>query len=151
VCAASTRSSTTSTWRPAAPRPARPSAPPRPSAPARPSTPARHGTAESLPVDDASVDLISCRDVLAAPHGAYAEFQRVRRPGGRVLVYQMFATGPLHPAEAEPLFRALGVVAAGADPDRTDQAIADAGFTVDAMIELGCRRRSTPPGSRPRR
>src|SRR5262249_49782550 len=52
------------------------------------------GRAEALPVEDARVDLVWCRDVLlhvADLTRAYAEFARVLRPGGRALVYQMFA------------------------------------------------------------
>src|SRR6266545_4441925 len=44
------------------------------------------GTAESLPIPDASVDLVWCRDVLvhvADLPSVYAEFRRVLRPGGR--------------------------------------------------------------------
>jgi SAM-dependent methyltransferase len=100
----------------------------------------RPGTAEDLPVPDAAVDLIWCRDVLvhvADLPRAYAEFRRALRPGGHAVIYQMFATDLLHPAEAAPLFRTLGVVPASADPARTDEAIAAAGLTVSAMTELG--------------
>src|SRR6266511_1077958 len=46
------------------------------------------GTAESLPIPDASVDLVWCRDVLvhvADLPSVYAEFRRVLRPGGRAM------------------------------------------------------------------
>jgi SAM-dependent methyltransferase len=46
------------------------------------------GTVESLPVDDASFDVVLCTQVLehcADPAAAVAELRRVVRPGGRVL------------------------------------------------------------------
>jgi SAM-dependent methyltransferase len=61
------------------------------------------GTAEDLPAASGSTDLIWCRDVLCLSRDlgrGYREFRRVLGPGGRALVYQMFATGLLEPAEA---------------------------------------------------
>jgi SAM-dependent methyltransferase len=98
------------------------------------------GTAEALPLESGTVDLVWCRDVLAHVADldrAYAEFRRVLRPGGRVLVYQMFGTERLEPLEADRLWRAMGVVPASADPARTDAAIAAAGLHVDDCIVLG--------------
>jgi SAM-dependent methyltransferase len=98
------------------------------------------GTAEQLPVDDASVDLVWCRDVLVHVtdlERAYTEFHRVLRPGGRALVYQMFGTDRLEPREAGWLFTTMGVVPSNADPHRTQQAIAAAGLRVDDCLELG--------------
>jgi len=71
------------------------------------------GTAEALPLYDETVDLIWCRDVLvhvADLERAYAEFQRVLRANGRVLIYQMFAGDRLEPREAEWLWKTAGVV-----------------------------------------
>lgn len=99
------------------------------------------GSAESLPLPDASVDLVWCRDVLvhvAALDTAYAEFRRVLRPAGRVLVYQgAFATDRLEPREAEWLWNATGTVPANARPERTERAIAGAHLRVDECIEVG--------------
>ncbi|MDA0988424.1 MAG: class I SAM-dependent methyltransferase [Chloroflexi bacterium] len=95
---------------------------------------------ESLPIDDMSVDLVWCRDVLshvADLDAAYAEFWRVLRKGGRVLVYQMFATDRLEPKEADWLFKTMGVVFTSADTDLTELAIASAGFHVDERIDVG--------------
>src|SRR5207244_4504335 len=68
------------------------------------------GTAEMIPADDASVDLIWCRDVLvhvAALDWAYASCRRVLRAGGHMLVYQMFGTERLEPREAAWLWATM--------------------------------------------
>jgi len=94
------------------------------------------GKAEDLPVEDASVDLVWCRDVLVhvdALDRAYAEFRRILRQGGRVIVYQMFGTDRLEPREAELLFDDP----IRASPDRTDAAIVAAGLELDDCIDIG--------------
>ncbi|MEV6520451.1 class I SAM-dependent methyltransferase [Longispora sp. NPDC051575] len=98
------------------------------------------GSAGSLPVPDASADLVWCRDVLVHVtdlDAAYAEFRRVLRDTGRVLVYQMFGTARLEPREAGWLFGTMGVVPSSADPGRTESAIASAGLRIDTCRELG--------------
>ena len=98
------------------------------------------GTAEQIPADDASIDLVWCRDVLVHVTDldrAYTEFCRILRPGGRALVYQMFGTDRLEPREARWLFTTMGVVSSSADPHRTEQAIAAAGLRIDDCLELG--------------
>jgi SAM-dependent methyltransferase len=98
------------------------------------------GTAEALPLEDGSVDLVWCRDILihvADLERAYAELHRVLRPGGRALVYQTFATDRLGAREADWLWRALGGEAGSADPVRAEAAIAAAGLRVEERIDLG--------------
>lgn len=98
------------------------------------------GGAERLPIENGSVDLVWCRDVLvhvADLDRAYAEFRRVLRPGGQVLIYQMFGTDRLEPREARWLFSTMGVVPSSADPRRTEEAVAAAGLRVDERVELG--------------
>jgi SAM-dependent methyltransferase len=98
------------------------------------------GSVERLPAGDGSVDLVWCRDVLvhvADLDRAYAEFRRKLRPGGRVMVYQMFGTNRLEPAEAAWLFATAGFVAGSADPRRTEEAIEGAGLRVEECVELG--------------
>ena len=100
----------------------------------------RLGVAEALPLDDDSVDLVWCRDVLVHSSdlgAAYREFTRVLRPGGRALVYQMFAGDRLEPDEAEWLWRTMAVVPETTDPARTDTAIAASGLLLDERIVLG--------------
>jgi SAM-dependent methyltransferase len=96
------------------------------------------GSAEALPIESESADLVWCRDVLvhvADLATAYAEFARVLRPGGHVLVYQMFASELLEPREADFLRRALGVMSS--DPAQTEAAIAASGLRLDDRIEIG--------------
>ena len=97
------------------------------------------GAAEELPLAEASVDLVWCRDVLvhvADLERAYGEFSRVLRPGGRALIYQPFAGPRLEPREAAELWQATGAVPASADRERAEAAIAVAGFQVDETIDL---------------
>jgi SAM-dependent methyltransferase len=98
------------------------------------------GTAEQIPAGDATADLVWCRDVLvhvADLARAYTEFRRVLKPGGRVLVYQMFGTEWLEPREAAWLWDTMGVRPASADPANTDAAIAAAGLRIDQCIPIG--------------
>src|SRR5438067_3692663 len=92
------------------------------------------GAAEAIPVPDASVDLVWCRDVLyhvAALEQAYAECRRVLRDRGRILVYQWVATERLEPNEAAWLWQTMGVVPANGDVARTERAIASARLRVE--------------------
>jgi SAM-dependent methyltransferase len=98
------------------------------------------GSAETIPAEDASVDLVWCRDVLvhvAALDQAYASCRRVLRDGGHVLVYQMFGTERLEAREAAWLWDTMGVAPESARPDHAEAAIAQAGFRVEHCIEPG--------------
>ncbi|MBR7835332.1 class I SAM-dependent methyltransferase [Actinospica durhamensis] len=98
------------------------------------------GTIEELPVDSGVVDLVWCRDVLGHVEdlaGAYAEIARVLTPGGSAVVYQMYATDRLEPAEGAWLFDTLGCVARNMRPEHTEAAIEAAGLRVQRRLELG--------------
>jgi SAM-dependent methyltransferase len=98
------------------------------------------GAAESLPIASASADLVWCRDVLclAGDLGlAYREFRRVLKPGGRALIYQMFATSLLEPGEAAFLLPVMGCSLAAMRPESTEAAIDDAGLRIDRCVILG--------------
>jgi SAM-dependent methyltransferase len=97
------------------------------------------GTATELPVSDASVDLVWCRDVLVhvkSLDDAYAEIARVLRPGGRALVYQLVATPLLSDSEAAALFPVMGVVPTSMERVVTDVATARSGLQVDADVDV---------------
>ncbi len=98
------------------------------------------GAAENLPVASASADLVWCRDVLclAGDLGrAYREFRRVLKPGGRALVYQMFATSLLEPGEAAFLLPVMACSPPAMHPENTEAAINDAGLRIDRCVILG--------------
>jgi ubiquinone/menaquinone biosynthesis C-methylase UbiE len=97
------------------------------------------GTAQHLPAADRSIDLIWCRDVLCLVEQigpAYAEFRRVLRPGGRAIIYQMFTTDQLQPAEAAWLLPVMGCIEPTMRPEVTEAAINDAGLRLDQCIDV---------------
>jgi SAM-dependent methyltransferase len=99
----------------------------------------RHGWVEELPIEDVSVDLVWCRDVLSLVVNqakAYTEFHRVMKPGGRAMVYQMFATDRLAPNEAW-LLETMGNTSESMNPARTESVIVAAGLQIDECIEIG--------------
>ncbi|HUG24531.1 class I SAM-dependent methyltransferase [Piscinibacter sp.] len=98
------------------------------------------GVAESLPLADSTVDLVWCRDVLCLVEdlpAAYAEMHRVLKPGGHAVVYQMFATDRLEPAEAAWLLPTLGCFAENMRPEYSEAIIRAAGLEVDRCVEIG--------------
>ena len=97
------------------------------------------GAAEALPVGDASIDLIWCREVLyhvGSLDKAFADCRRVLRTGGYMLIYQMFGTDRLEPQEAEWQWATARVVPTNADPKHVEAAFGGAGFQIDECIEL---------------
>jgi ubiquinone/menaquinone biosynthesis C-methylase UbiE len=97
------------------------------------------GIAEALPFSDDSFDLVWVRDVLIhveALRDALAECRRVARPGAAVLVYQMFATPLLEPAESTRLWPSLAAIEANTDRAHFEAAVRDAGLTVEDCDEL---------------
>ncbi|MEV0909784.1 methyltransferase domain-containing protein [Streptomyces hokutonensis] len=97
------------------------------------------GDALSLPVPDASVDVVWCERVLqhlAEPGKAVAEMARVLRPGGRVALLDTdWATTILHPGDPE-IMAALtsGALTGAANPyagRRLVGQLSAAGFVVD--------------------
>jgi SAM-dependent methyltransferase len=97
------------------------------------------GDLAALPLAAESFDLVWCRDTLelvADPVAAIAEFARVARPGGVVLLYTAWATELLEPNERCRLFSALSLSPAGADRATVERAIAAADLTVEAFEEI---------------
>jgi SAM-dependent methyltransferase len=98
------------------------------------------GTAEAMPVDDASVDLIWCRESLYFfdLENAFAECRRVLRTDGRMLIYNNFETELMEPPEAERWHAPNpGTMPANSDPRNVEAAFADVGFTIEQDITLG--------------
>ena len=100
----------------------------------------RLGSVEALPLADASVDLVWCRDVLVHVRDlerAFAEMRRVARPGARILVHHTLAGERLEPREAAWLFGAMQVAPESADPMRFDAAVAASRLEVEQRLALG--------------
>lgn len=98
------------------------------------------GTAEAIPVADASVDFLWCREVLVLVpvlDEAFAEFSRVLRRGGRGLVYQVCNAARLEPREALDLWQPIGASSERADPQRVERAMVQAGLRIDESIGIG--------------
>lgn len=96
-----------------------------------------NGTAEEIPVADASIDLVFCRESLMFTNlgAAVSEFARILRPGGRGLIY-LVLTGPLMgDAEAHDFYQWLG--SNSLRPSDIESALTAAGLRVDDHIEYG--------------
>lgn len=95
------------------------------------------GALEQLPLADASVDWIWCRDVLVhidVPRGL-AECARVLRPGGAMLAYVTLATETLEPRERTELMDASAVRTF--DAAEIEAAARDAGLVERSVDRLG--------------
>ena len=95
---------------------------------------------ERLPFRDGTFDFVWCRDVLihVAPLvDAFRECRRVLAEGGRMLVFQMFATPLLEPTEAARLWPPLAAVPESADPTHFERCLEEAGFVVERREVLG--------------
>jgi SAM-dependent methyltransferase len=98
------------------------------------------GSSESLPVQSGSADLVWCRDVLSLVEdldGAYREFRRALKLGGRAVIYQTFATSLLEPGEAAFLLPIMGCAPSAMRPENTEAAINKAGLHIDRRVVLG--------------
>jgi SAM-dependent methyltransferase len=98
------------------------------------------GTVENMPLAAGSADLVWSRDVLSLidnQEGAYREVRRVLKPGGRALIYQMFTTSRLQPAEAAFLLPIMACSTAAMDPDNAEAAMRGAGLQIDHCVVLG--------------
>lgn len=92
-----------------------------------------------LPFPDATFDLLWCRDVLAHMEDlprAFASFARVLKPGGRGVVFAMFATEELTPAEGDALWPPLATVPRNMDRASFETAIRSAGLSITEADEL---------------
>ena len=95
------------------------------------------GAVEALPMEDASVDLIWCREALYYfdLDRAFAECRRVLRAGGYMLIYNMFNGDRIEPREAARQWTS-GVVPANAEHKHVEAAIGAAGFQIEECIVL---------------
>ena len=94
-------------------------------------------TAESIPVDDAGVDLIFCRESLMYVDlpTTMSEFVRILRPGGRGLVYLVLNGQCTTDAEVRELWAPLAP--SPLHPADVDHALRSAGLIVDEQVDYG--------------
>jgi SAM-dependent methyltransferase len=99
----------------------------------------REGAIEDLPLPDASVDWIWCRDVLVHTDVSrgLGECARVLVPGGRMLAYVTLATELLEPREAAALADGLALVPESLDGRALERAADDAALALVAVHRLG--------------
>jgi SAM-dependent methyltransferase len=98
------------------------------------------GDLQALPVADGAVDLVWCRDTLSCLPDcarALAEFARVLRPGGGLVLYAVFATDRLEPADRALVVEGLANSAASMHQPTVEMAIAAAGFEVVRRERIG--------------
>lgn len=97
------------------------------------------GTAEAIPMEDAHADLVLCRELLYVVDDLVTvlrECHRVLRPGGFVVVYQLFSTELLEPREAA-WFWGGEESARRNTPEFFESAAAEADLVIADMIDLG--------------
>lgn len=100
------------------------------------------GAAESLPVEDASIDLIWCREVIyliASLDEAFAECRRVLRPAGQMLIYNNFATDSATDRLklGDSWWTHMGIVAASACASTVEATFLRRGFRIEQSLDLG--------------
>ena len=98
------------------------------------------GDLQALPLADGAVDLVWCRDTLSClPDcaGALAECARVLRPGGGMVLYAVFTTDRLEPADRALVVEGLANSAASMHQPTVEAAIAAAGFDIARRDRIG--------------
>jgi SAM-dependent methyltransferase len=98
------------------------------------------GRAEALPLEDASVDLVWCRDVLSLVEdvgAAFREFRRVLRPGARAIIFLMLVGPRFDPRDVEEILLPLECHPSSLDELTVEEAIASAGFEIERRVEIG--------------
>jgi SAM-dependent methyltransferase len=93
---------------------------------------------ESLPLEDGSVTRVWCRDMLnhVRLREALPECFRVLQPGGRMLVYQTFATVLCEPGEARRLWSSMAIVPENMSRSYFEREAHEAGFEITAVDEI---------------
>jgi ubiquinone/menaquinone biosynthesis C-methylase UbiE len=100
----------------------------------------QQGNISSLPFDDASFDLVWCRDMLVHVRDlqqAFSEFARVLKPDGAALIHTTFATALMEPKEAVRLYEPLGLVPPNMHPAYFEDAFKAAGLQICSSEPIG--------------
>ena len=96
------------------------------------------GSIENIPIRDASVDFVWCRDMLVHVGDvsrALCESSRILRRGGRMLVYTTFETDLMEPREAARIYEPLAIHPLRRDP--LERGFDAAGLDIAHREEIG--------------
>ena len=94
------------------------------------------GTIYDIPAPDNTFDAIFSRDMMGHVEdldGALAECLRVLKPGGAVLIHDVFATPLLEPKESARLCADLAQVPERLDSELFEETVKRAGFDIEAI------------------
>ena len=96
----------------------------------------RLGTINEIPADDDTFDAIFARDMMGHVEdlvGALVECRRVLKPGGAMVIHDVFATPMLEPKEAAQLCHDLAQVPERLDAELFVRIVDDTGFTIEVI------------------
>lgn len=96
----------------------------------------RLGSINDIPAPDDTFDAIFSRDMMGHVEdleGALAECRRVLKPGGAMVIHDVFATPLLEPKESARLSTDLAQVPGRLDGGLFETTVEEAGFTIEAI------------------
>jgi ubiquinone/menaquinone biosynthesis C-methylase UbiE len=94
------------------------------------------GTIDDIPAPDDTFDAVFSRDMMGHVEdleGALAECRRVLKPGGGMVIHDVFATPLLEPKEKARLSADLAQVPERLDAELFERTVAAAGFTIEVV------------------
>jgi cyclopropane fatty-acyl-phospholipid synthase-like methyltransferase len=100
----------------------------------------RLGSIEQIPADDGAFQLVFSRDMLGHIEDlavALTECRRVLDPGGRMVIFEVFATPLLYPEEAQQLCEDGAMVPERLSATDFESTVAATGFAVESVEILG--------------
>ena len=98
------------------------------------------GNIQAMPFPNNRFDFIWSRDVLGHMedlHQAFRSFARVLKPGGRMVIFEVFATNLLSEEEARPLWTSTATKPENMSRAYFEHAFTAAGFSIDEADEIG--------------
>lgn len=98
------------------------------------------GTINDIPASDDAFDAIFARDMMGHVEdleGALAECIRVLKPGGGMVIHDVFATPLLEPMESARLSADLAQAPGRLDGDLFEHLVAEAGFGIESVDRVG--------------
>ena len=98
------------------------------------------GAINAVPALDGTFDAIFSRDMLGHVEdlaGALAECRRVLKPGGAIVIHDVFATPHLEPRESARLCFDLAQVEERLDVELFERTVGDAGFAIELVDRVG--------------